>query len=731
MKKFVALIVLFSSTFIVVASNFNSKFDAYSKILLGKIASTKSSEVVLRAKTFGYPFETIDNQIFVNCLIELDSKNSTLPENCKIISRAENIVAVQIPLSKLNEIASSGAVHHISLGRKYRLLMDSARKSVKADLVHQGTNLPKPYTGKGVIIGIFDTGIDLLHPDFSDENGTRVLFLWDMSETASPKPPQGFDWGREYTKQEIDQNLDNVLQKDKEGHGTHVAGIAAGNGKGKPEYKGIAPEADLIVVNGTRGDNSNSFTDADILSACNYIFSKADELNKPCVINLSLGSILGSHDGEDLLSKALSNLVSEKKSRAIVVSAGNEGELLIHSGGQMVAGKRYELLLYPYNLCDYQPELCPDIPGYFLFGADLWTDPEIIDSVYIGIYDQTEMQFLAEKGFSAKDIIDNVQIFDNENQLVGLVSLSNEAAENSENILIFISNEGQQDLPIANYLWSIVMVAKNNGKFDSWSAVPIGAQTQVPGVRFERFYADNLMTINSPAVGKKMISVGATVSKNKFINILGETEDWSQFTQIGDLAGFSSRGPSRDGRILPIITAPGMVVFSALSSSTNPELLDSANIDPSGIYLGNIGTSMSAPVVTGAVALLFEQNPDLSIDEIIELLKLSALSDEFTGTVPNNNFGWGKLDLLRLLQLVTEVRENVELSGVAIYPNPVDNFFFVSVKKEIKEIEIFDVLGNILFKTNHFVVTTENLPKGIFLARIKTTDGVYRLKFIK
>ncbi|MEJ5286140.1 MAG: hypothetical protein CH6_4411 [Candidatus Kapaibacterium sp.] len=729
MKRIITIFVLFIS-FSLLANDFQSKLDAYSKNLLRKITSGKTNESILTAKSYGYPFEIQNNEIYVVCLVELNGENAYLNNDYQVITKAGNVWTLKVPISRISELETNKQISRISFGRRYRLLLDSVRSSVRADLVHQGINLPRPYTGKDVLIGIFDTGIDLLHPDFSTENGTRVLYLWDMSETISPNPPSGFDWGKEYTKQEIDQNIQNVLQKDYDGHGTHVAGISAGNGKGKSEYKGIAPEAELIVVNGIRSGSTNSFTDADILAACNYIFNKADELGKPCVINLSVGSILGSHDNEDLLGKALSNLVSQKKGRAIVAAAGNEGDLPIHSGGEVKKGNRYELLLYPYNLCEYQPELCPDIPGYFLFGADIWTDFDIIDSVYVGIYNPMSLSLIDEKGFSSKDVVDNAQIFDSTNNLVGLVSISNSSFGNSENLVIFISNEGQTDLPISEYLWTIVFVAKGDGKFDSWAALPVGSQ--YPGqTRFPRFQSDNSMTINSPAVGEKIISVGAYVSKNVFTNILGELNDWSSFYPIGELASFSSRGPTRDGRIVPIITAPGMVVFSSLSSSTIPEELDSTLVEPSGIYVGAAGTSMSAPVVTGAVALLFEQNPNLSADEIIQLLKLSARKDEHTGSEPNNDFGWGKLDLLRLLQIVTEVNEDVETQGISIYPNPTPDIIFVNSKEKIENVEVFDILGNSLLKTNNFIIPIDKFPNGLYFLSIKTQSREYRTKFIK
>ncbi len=730
MKKYFLLLLLFVFVANLTASDFVKKMDSYSQILLSKFDNKNQEDALLLANQLDYPFEVINSEIFVTSFVELQPNSANIFRTKEIISSVGNIYAVKIPVYKIKDLLTKSEVVQLSLSRRYRLHLDSARRSSRAHFANLGINLPKPYTGKGVILGIFDTGIDLLHSDFNNENGTRVLFLWDMGETVAPKPPEGFDWGREYTKQEIDNNIGDVLQKDRVGHGTHVAGIAGGNGSGKREYQGIAPEADFIVVNGVKQDGSNSFSDADILSACNYIFSKADQLGKPCVINLSLGTIIGSHDGEGLLSKALSNLVSQKKGRAIVASAGNEGELPIHSGGQVDKNSRYEILLYPYNLCTYAPELCPDIPNYFLIGSDIWSDVGVFDSIYVGIYAPDEFKLLGEKGFAIGDVVVKAQIFNDSNRLVGLASISNSIVGNSENILVWISNEGQPDLPLTEYLWTIVLVTKKEGRFDSWSGLPIGSQYTVPS-RFQRFPADNAMTICSPADGKKIISVGSYVSKNKFENIYGDLEDWSEYYEIGSLAPFSSRGPSRDGRILPIITAPGMVIFSALSSYADPGYLDSTSIDPSGIYLGRSGTSMSAPVVSGAIALLFQQIPNLAIDETINLLKITANKDKFTTNIPNNDFGWGKLDVLRLLQVVTNVRQQIDSKKFAIFPNPSSEFIFVSSDETLMLVEIYDIFGNLVNSEASFKINISNLTNGLYLVKLKTTKAEYRSHFIK
>lgn len=725
------LLFFFLAINILTAKSFD-KLDAYSKGLLARILQLKNEQdLILFSKNYGYPFHNIGGKVWVDLLIETEDQNFDFVDlnGIKLLASGGNVFAIRTPIDKLNDFISEDKIHRVQFGRKYLIQLDSVRKSVRANDVHSGLYLPKSYTGKGVIIGVFDTGIDYQHPDFNDSTETRILYLWDMSESGSDKPPQGYDWGREYTKDEIDNEPEKVLQRDFVGHGTHVAGIAAGGGKSNAEYRGIASEANLIVVKGSREPFSDKFTDGDIIAGCSYIFRKAEELGKPCVVNLSLGLLLGSHDGEDLLSKALNNLVSSTPGRAIVASAGNSGNLQIHSGGNVSLGQRFELLLNPVNVCDIEPSLCPDIPNYYMFGADIWTDPNLIDSVYVGIY-SNEQVIISEKGFSSNDVKENVQIFDQENNLVGIVSISNSKTEISDNILIVISNQGIENLPIDNFLWSIVLVPKASGRFDSWSVFPLGSQLPINS-RYSRFPSDNAMTVGSPAVGEKIISVGSYNTKNQYVDILGRHHNLSDDIQIESLSSFSSRGPSRDGRILPIITAPGAIVVSTFSNSTDFKRFDSTELVANGMYIVKSGTSMSAPCVTGALALLFEQSPNLSIDEIIDLLKISARKDEFTTFEPNNDYGWGKLDILRLLQVVTDVQEQLAASELGIYPNPAFDKVYFAAKDDIIDIQIFDTFGKLCTIAENRIANLTELNSGIYFARVRTQYKIYTCPFIK
>ena len=195
---------------------------------------------------------------------------------------------------------------------------------------HNGLNV----TGKGVIIGFVDTGIDFKHPDFKFSNGTsKILYVWD--QTLSGRPPSGFGYGFECSS--LDIQADACPEVDTYGHGTHVAGIAASSGIATGSYVGVAPDASIIFVRSGYSVCSGSswtFDDAHILDGINYIVKKAHELGRRAVINLSLGGNIGGHDGSDPLEQALDAFVRNADT-PIVVAAGNEAEDNAHAHGQV------------------------------------------------------------------------------------------------------------------------------------------------------------------------------------------------------------------------------------------------------------------------------------------------------------------------------------------------------------------------------------------------------------
>ena len=190
--------------------------------------------------------------------------------------------------------------------------------------------LDSVYSGKNVVVGIIDDGIDFHHKDFQHADGsTRIKFLWDQNVDSGGAVPQPFGYGQEWNAAEIDSGKCLSTEPANEfGHGSNVCGIAAGNGLALNNYFGIATEASLIVVAANLGDNS----EVSIADAAQYIFSKADSLHETCVINVSLGNYAGSHDGQDLVSQMIDQMLEAHAGRAFVSAAGNAGNIPFHLG---------------------------------------------------------------------------------------------------------------------------------------------------------------------------------------------------------------------------------------------------------------------------------------------------------------------------------------------------------------------------------------------------------------
>ena len=225
--------------------------------------------------------------------------------------------------------------------------MEQENKETRTDIF--------PLLGKGVLIGIVDSGIDYENPDFRNADGTtRILALWDQT-LQNGKPPQGYHIGTEFTSEQINEALRMevreeryriVPSRDTSGHGTAVAGIAAGNGRGSKngKYRGAAPEAGLLIVKmGGAGETGFPRT-TQLMRGVDYIVRKAEELKKPVVINISFGNTYGSHDGTSLLERYL-NTVSERWKNVICVGSGNEGTTAGHAAGEYRKGMMTEVQL--------------------------------------------------------------------------------------------------------------------------------------------------------------------------------------------------------------------------------------------------------------------------------------------------------------------------------------------------------------------------------------------------
>ncbi len=536
----------------------------------------------------------------------------------RIRSVIGDIATVDLPRSAIVAVSKLPNVVYIEAPRPLGPRLDVSVPATGADTLRSGT--PPHWTGgtgKGVIVGIVDTGIDLNHHNFRDASGqTRILSLWDQA--ASGTPPAGFGYGHECTKAVIDAG--GCPEIDGDGHGTHVAGIAAGNGSatGNGEaafrYVGMAPEADLVVV-GPIGDS------LEVLDGIAYIQGKAAAVGKPSVVNLSLGSHLGPHDGTSNFERGLDNASGIGK--LIVAGAGNDGnrndlDENIHASGTVAAGGTTTVA---FDVLNAEVEL------------DLWYAGADRMKISLTNGTCTTREVLPEEPFFFED------------SGCGSIAITPSGVNrlNGDREIVIALGSGSSPLAMGRWSFTLSRSGTGNGRFDVWSTFQ--------SVSFAS-HIDRSMTLIDTATAEKTIAVGSYVTKTRWQSMAGTR--MNIFGTPGDISSFSSFGPRRPCSDVaqcpsvqkPEITAPGEYILSALSAQANepPE-----NIDPDGVHLALQGTSMAAPHVTGAVALLLQTHPRLTPEEVKRLLfDNTKPPNAFTGTLPNDTWGHGVLDVSAL-----------------------------------------------------------------------------------
>lgn len=606
-----------------------------------------------------------------------------------------DVITARVTLEQLMRIAFLPEVTYIEAAYRLEPKIDKSVPEVGGLYLHQ--NEPTAL-GRGVIAGVVDSGIDYDHLDFrydgdgdSFEESSRILFIWDQTQ---PSFGFGVPYGVEYTREDIESDIQMgfdytkglVRQHDHQGHGTHVTGIFAGDGSSSDLYIGMAPQAEIIVV-------KTSFFTTDVVDGVSYIFTKADGLQRPAVVNLSLGGHFGPHDGTSNFERALDNLI--EPGCIIVTSAGNEGNKKIHIGG-FLSNKSKRFTFLAQNSLIYL--------NFWYSGSD---------EIEIEITSPSGRKIKAPKGETAF-----VQLPD------GNVSIDNASAgpnpNNGDNQIVVILDGIEEGT-----LWGITLRGK--GRFDGWVGLSYMG---------EFLEGDNEMTISEPGNAHKIITTGAYTTKYDWESIDGNRYHFSGSTPVGTIAPFSSRGPTRDGRQKPDITAPGTAIASALSS--NSELAKIIPLVISETHAILAGTSMSAPHVAGTVVLMLEGKRNLTPQEIANRLKGTARSDAYTGLTPNLTWGFGKLNAAKGFDTIGLDEDKQVVKPQAKVSNPAVEkayFFYALPEDTLKaEIMIFDVAGRVVFRQEldptktRFIWDLRNskgrlLAKGLYIFMI-VADGM-------
>ena len=618
-----------------------------------------------------------------------------------------NLYTAVVPMSMLAALADDDGVEAVDAGQEVHMMMDAARRLTHVDEAHAGTSLTMPYTGKGVLVGIIDTGFDFNHPNFRDKDGNcRIQAVWDQNNFLVTDSDYGY--GKEYrsTAEIVSAGRDMELTGDT--HGTHVAGIATGSYDGP--YLGVAPEADIVLV-------STNKTEQGIIDGIDYLLEYAEKAGKPISINLSIGTVLGYKDGTDAFSVLIDNLMEGQTGKVISIAAGNEGDrnsTLSGLFGADCTGVKSFWIPPTYNR-----------DNLFIQG-ERGADYELVlslknkdtgEELFTKTFTSDERQTLSFKDFGS-------QASDN-----GRLSVS--VSENPSNGNPCFRVTMTYDLPETE-IWEVAL-SSESGRYminsDYGEFVSLGKNGYSAGT--------NESSIAATATGFNSIAVGAYVSKNIYNDLSGSIhdKDWT----LEDIYPLSGKGPTYDNRIKPDVVAPGAAVVSSFNSYANsfyvsPEDKVTSVVDD---YTGRTyswgvasGTSMATPVVTGTLALWLEANSDLSLEDIRRIIESTSSHDTFTGEVANGVFGHGKLDAfagLKYLEQNTSIIQN-EILGLKYELH--DGILFVSTDTDISRIDIYGIDGKMLGSEKGYGKEIRiRLPSdGVFFVRIVTDTRQKTLK---
>lgn len=475
--------------------------------------------------------------------------------------------------------------------------------------------------GTGVLIGIIDSGIRYNHPDFITDTGTtRILYLWDQTIGSSgTSTDRG---GTVYTSDQINEALNAstdqqptiVPSQDTLGHGTALAGIAAGNGRGSTnrQNRGVAPGCELVVVKIGHGESLYP-RDIDVIRGVNFVIEKAIELKRPMTILLGVGSNLEGHDGSAPLERYITRRYDNWLLN-FVVGTGNEGNTSLHTSGRLTTGQSQTI------------QLSIEAPNLKSYGCCIWK--RFSDVVSLKIESPT-----GEETDTLSLLTPNrAYLFD---QIAVLVSYSAPITSINQQV-IYILLQAQGDAVLGSGLWTFTLTGTDilEGNYHVWGAIV--DQSSNNRIRF--FSPDVNETLTIPSTAYAITRVGA---------YNGETRQ---------VAAFSGRGFTADGRVAPDLVAPGVnITAPAITGDT--------------LYTTITGTSAAAAFVAGAFVLMMQygvyilDNLNYYGEELRIYLLRSAQRPTSFSPYPNNSWGYGLICISNALIYMREIAQNSDYRG--------------------------------------------------------------------
>jgi subtilisin family serine protease len=551
------------------------------------------------------------------------------------------VISMLAPVDKVLEIAALPQLQYLDLsGRPHKRMLNLVRPAIDFD-TFRGKYAAGKQDGSGVIVGIIDSGIDGSHPAFNDASGnSRILAVWEQNDGAkgnanSPakkhsteKAYAKLDYGRERTGADVRGATD-----DTEGHGTHVAGIAAGaevNTDGTMP-RGIASRANIIAVKAIGANQGNP------IDGLRYIFQKAKELNMPCVVNMSFGHHDHSHDGTDDLSRDLTDQLRDPatktylKGRVLVAAAGNERSDPIHVRRDL-ASKASTTFRYKVNKLAGSNPSAVDL-------VTIWVRPLAAGGAKPNIRVAVQHVPTGWTSVASTPSTKGTPVaVPGMNAALVLVYGDKDIHNGDYNVRVaFVSTApGSPTPPLPAEEWRIIFTNDSTTALElhAWAAQP----RALGGFEGTTNLDDSTFKVGSPGAARDVITVAASTTRTGWSDI--DTTAHTISEDIGDVTSFSSPGPLRtcSDRLLDLFfltlnlthpaldtTAPGCLTQSARAKSV--PITFPATAPPTdmrryfrAMTMNNTswlmqGTSMASPVVTGLVACMLAGEPDLTQED--------------------------------------------------------------------------------------------------------------------
>ncbi len=563
--------------------------------------------------------------------------------------------------------------------------LDKAIQHFDAGTVQSGAAAGIPYTGKGVVVGLCDIGIDPLHPTFLDADGnSRIKRVVQYAEQDGIRLQlEGDDAYRKWKTDNPDMY-----------HATHVCGILAGGGGGTP-YMGIARDAEIVATVST-------LSEVGLLAGVEDIIEYAQEVGKPAVINISVGSNTGPHDGSSLFSQYLDMCAEDA---IIVLSSGNEGSHL-------------NSLIAPFT--QTQSSVACRVgntawDNFHMYGAtDIWSGSEAPLTIALGFYDADERKIVrwldpisfndgVEFSYSWSDALSGVEGCPFEGELVAQKDID----EENGRYRVVLEYDFISPVPCANGKWAKYELAL---KVDGTPGEDVeiyadGTYSRLVGTSGSPApTADR--SISDLACGFNVISVGMYGNRDSVPYSHPEIfqEEGLYWDKTGYHAGetviHSSYGTLRDGRVMPLTVAPGATLISSASRYYHEfyPLHPHLRIDGSP-WFDESGTSMSSPYVAGYIATWLEAVPTLTSADVRRIIAASNRIDIPEPNDPHNANGY--FDPVAGLRLALHEAGIEEIIDTELSPD--------------EYVEAYDIAG--VKRYTGSASGLSSIPKGLYLIR--------------